>query len=154
MNNRDLQITWRAPEYDHRNKSTDWFWGVGIIGVVSAVVAIVLGNLLFGIFIIIGTFALVLQALRVPKTVEFSVTERGIQIDKTLYPYGTLESFWITDDEPQKLLVKSGKVFMPIVTIPISGVDSEMLREYILDFLDEEEQTEPLSQHLMEYIGF
>ena len=88
--------------------------------------------------------------------VHYKITQRGVVIGNTLYPHSSLDSFWVEEmlDEP-KLLISSKKMFMPHIVIPISEeVDRDDLRDYLLDHVDEEEQNEPLSMKLMEYLGF
>jgi hypothetical protein len=145
-------LTWEALEHRHRPHGPDWFWAIGVIGLGISVTAIVLGNLLFGILVIIGTVALLLQSLKHPREIEFGITERGIRIGTTLYPYTTLEVFWITEDD--LLLIRSTKVFMPLLIIPIEGPAREEVRDALLGFLDEEELHEPLSHKIMEAVGF
>jgi len=51
-------IEWDAHEYEHRERSPDWFWAVGIISVSVAVAAVIFGNIIFGILVIIAAFTL------------------------------------------------------------------------------------------------
>jgi len=153
----DEPITWTAAEYEPRNKSVDWFWGVGIVAVSFAIVAIIFENILFAIFILLAAFSLLLFTARTPHEVEFSLTKRGIRIDRTLYPYATLRSFWIHNhnNERKKLIVQSEKALMPYVTIPIPlNVDEEHIQDFLEQYLPEEEHPESMSEIVMEYLGF
>ena len=155
----DDKFTWQAYEYTYTEKSVDWFWAVGIIALSLAVTAVILGNLLFALLILIGSFALVLQAVRKPKQLTYELNERGVIVDTQLYPYGTLESFWVEHGAPpadgeEKIIIKSKKALMPYIVIPIEGVRSEDVRSYLLEHLPEEEHTEPTSQKIMERLGF
>ncbi len=92
-------IRWQGYEYTHHKKSSDWFWVLGIVALSSAVVAIVFANILFALFILIGAFTLALFATKNPHLIHFEINKRGVAIDNTLYPFTTLESFWIDEDE-------------------------------------------------------
>lgn len=151
-------ISWQAHEYFHQEKSSDWFWGLGIIAITAAVLAIILGNTLFALVILLFAFAASLQAHRQPKLVTFELTSRGIVIDHMLYPYSTLEAFWIVDQhikkpEP-KILIKSKRFLFSYIHMPVEGVDIDDVRDYLLMYLKEEELEESFLEKLLEYFGF
>jgi hypothetical protein len=149
-------IRWGGHEYSYSEKSVDWYWAVGIVALSGAVAAILLGNFLFGILILIGAFTLSLFAARKPNTVTFEINRRGILIDKKLFPYNTLDSFWIHEDTHHAtLLVRSQKAMMPLIMIPLSEpVDAEIVHLSLSRFLEEEEHDMPISHRLVEYFGF
>lgn len=151
-----LPLTWQAYEYHHRDKSNDWFWALGIITVGGVVAAIFLHNLLFALLILVAGVSLGLFAAREPDLVTFEISRRGIRIDDDLYPYQNLEGFWIEDyshSTVPKLLLKSKKMFMPMIVIPIEDVEPEDVYAALLYFLPEEELHEPFAHHLMELVG-
>jgi hypothetical protein len=53
-----------------------------------------------------------------------------------------------------KLLIKSQRVMVPLIVIPLEGVDPEEIRDFLLDHLLEEHHLEPLGQKIMERLGF
>ena len=153
---RDYNIDWEEFEYEFFEKGPDWFWALGIISISIAVTAIILNNILFAILILIGSLTLGIYAVRKPELVHYEVNQRGIVIDDRLYPYGSLDSFWVEHGvKKPKLLVVSKKILMPHIIIPLSPeVDTDLLRDYLLDHVDEEERREPISSRIMEYLGF
>jgi len=153
---RDYSISWESLEYDFFEKSSDWFWALGIVSISIAITSIIFNNLLFAILILIGAFALAIYAVRKPDLVKYEVNQRGIMINETLYPYSSLDSFWVEHNvERPKLLVSSKKILMPHIVIPLNPeLDTDDLRDYLLDYVDEEEQREPLASRIMEYLGF
>lgn len=150
-------IEWNAPEHHHVEKTSDWYWAVGIVAVTAALVAFIFGNIIFGIFIVVGACALMLHASKYPAIVHCTVNDRGISVDDTLYPFLSLESFWINiDDHDPKIILKSRKAFMPYITIHIDAdeVNPEDIRDILLDYIAETEHREPISQKLLERMGF
>jgi hypothetical protein len=151
-------ITWQAHEYFHQEKTTDWYWGLGVVSVTAAILAIIFGNTLFALVIILFAFVAGMQAHREPKVLTFELTPRGIIIDHYLYPYSTLESFWIAEqhiNKPDpKILIKSKKAFMSFIHLPVEEVDIEDVRDYLLLYLKEEELEESFLEKLLEYFGF
>jgi hypothetical protein len=149
-------IYWEAPEHNHIEKSGDWFWILGIIAVTGAIVSIIFGNILFSIMILLGATTMALVGSREPRIIPFEVSGRGIRIDKTLYPYATLESFYLDEENhvnPQ-LILKSRKMFVPLLIMPIPGEYADLIDSTLGERLPEEELEEPLSHKLLEFFGF
>lgn len=148
-------IEWDAPEHLHTEKNNDWYWGVGIITITAVALSFILGNVIFGIMILVGVFALLVHSSRKPRTIHIEINDRGIVIDKALYPFLTLESFWIdAHEEPPKILIKSLKTFMPFIVVYINEVDRETVRDILLDYIAETEHHEPITQKILERFGF
>ena len=148
-------VSWKAPEHFYVEKTNDWYWTVGIITLAIAVVAFILGNVITGIFVLVAAAALVIHAARPPRIVYHEINDRGIIVDDTLYTFLTLESFLIPHDQfPSKILLKSHKLFMPLIVIFIEEVDPEEIREVMLKYIAETEHHEPLLKHLLERCGF
>ena len=150
------QITWKAPEHHHTEKGNDWFWALGIVAIAGAIVALLFKNFLFALLIVIGSFTMSLLAAKPARILSFTLTERGILIDGSLYPYQILVAFWIEDrtENHPLLIIDSSRFLTPHLLIPLEDVDADAVREYLLKHLPEEELSEPLGQRLAEFFGF
>lgn len=149
-------VTWEAYEHNHTQKTSDWFWVLGIVTVAVTVVAVLLGNTLFGILLFIAGLVTALHARLEPKVIPFAVTQRGIRIDDKLYPYSTLESFFIDEENvfgPQ-MLVKSEKLFMPLLILPLPEEYIDEIEDLLASRLPEERLEEPIATKLLEFLGF
>ena len=153
---RDYIIKWKALEYERVDRSADWFWAFGIVVVAIILASLIFGNVLFAFLILVSAAALFIFAIRHPLIDDFEVNQKGIVLEDKLYLYRTLSSFWIEmEDGSPKLLIKSKKIIMPLLVLPLSEeVEEEELRDYLLDHLDEEHLHEPLIQKVMERLGF
>lgn len=130
---------------------------LGIIAFASAVAALLFNNTLFAIVILLGAFVVALHAEKHPSRRRFKLTRMGIAIDDRLYPYDTLDSFFVRQDGRHKfplLLVRSKKLLMPHIVIPVSGVSGAAVRQFLIEHLKEEEQHEPIAHHLAEFFEF
>ncbi|MFT5849759.1 MAG: hypothetical protein ACI9H6_000575 [Patiriisocius sp.] len=156
MSEQARTISWEAYEHHHTEKGSDWYWVLGIITVAITITAILLGNMLFGILIFIAGLVTALHATRDPKVVPFAVTQRGLRIDDKLYPYSTLESFYIDEEDPigPQLLCKSEKLFMPLLVLPLPEEYVEEIEDILASRLPEEYTEEPLAHKLLEFFGF
>ena len=149
-------ITWEAPEHHHIEKGNDWFWALGLLAVAGAGAAFIFGNVLFGIVILLGAITMVILALQDPRVIPFAVLTRGIRVGNELYPYTTLESFTIDEENPKgpQLLIKSKKFFMPLLILPIPAEYVDDVDDLVGSRIPEEHLEEPLAHRVLELFGF
>ena len=153
-------LAWQSAEHKHREpKSQDWFWALGFIAVSAAVTAILLSNTLLALLILLAALTLGLSVNKAPRTLDCSVSTRGITINGTLHPYKNLEAFWIDETHPDKdhnvPILDARKPLVPHLIIPLpTDLDRDALQDYLLDYLPEEELFEPPAQRIAEMFGF
>ncbi len=150
------KFSWQTPEYAHFEKSSDWYWTVGIIAGALVVTAVIFGDILFGVVLAVGTFTLCLFASRKPSIVSVEVSDKGVAIEKTLFPFATLESFSVDDAHHHgpRLVLKSKKPVVPLIAVPIQGVDLQELHDYLETQLKPETFEQNLMHTLFERMGF
>ena len=151
------KISWHTIEYLHQEKTSDWYWIVGIVSVSIAIISIITNNVIFAILIIVSSFTLMLFASKKPLGVNIELSENGVRVGNIIYPYRNLESFWVeTRENNDRILIKSKKVFMPLIIIFIEEdqVHPEDVRSLLLKYLPEEEHAEPFLEKLLVYLGF
>jgi hypothetical protein len=151
---RSLTITWHAAEHEPQSRPRGWFWGVSLVGMAGAALSLYLSNFLFGIIILLGAGIILLYSVRTPTMIRYSLSARGLQIDTHLFPFDNLESFWIHDLEDPIMMIKSKRTFMPLLTIPLVGINPNVVQEYLRHFLREEKQDIPFSHQISKALGF
>ena len=149
-------LLWEAPEYIHYDKGTDWYWWAGLVAVILLGLAIWQGSFLFGVLVLIGWFTVVLYAAKKPRTISFALSEKGVLVEKTIYPWNSLKSFWIFYNPPihKELSLKSKKNIMPYIKIPLGDADPDKIKEIVSKFLPEDEQQESLIDSLAHIARF
>lgn len=148
------KILWRAPARAVVHKTADWYWIFGIIGMACAGAFIIIGNVLFGIVVILGLFTTTLLSFKRPPIVEVEIQEKGIRTDSTFLPFTTIEGFCIEETVSQKkLLLKSKKLFMPLIVLPIGTVDTTELKNELSKNIKEELIEESTLVKLLERLG-
>ncbi len=149
-------IIWKAYEHQHSEKSTDWFWALGIVAVSSAIVALLFKNFLFALLILVGSCTMALLAKKPARELTFSLSKRGITIEDSLYPYQMLVAFWIhgRDTENPTLIIDARKFMTPHLIAELDPADTEKIHAYLSEYLPEEEIHEPFLQRLLEMFGF
>lgn len=150
-----FKIEWDAHEYEHKERSQDWFWAVGILTFAIAVTAVILGNIIFAILVLTAVFTLALFVNRPPQTVHVVVDETGIARGRVKYPYESLSSFWLDEDHPHpKIILRSKKLFMPLIIVPLGDTDAIKLNEILSRYMTEEYHSLPFVEKVLEYLGF
>jgi len=149
-------ISWQILEYKKNEKTNDWYWAVIIIALSVVVISFIENDGLFAVFVIIATAMLIMFSLREPKLITVTLDSRGFVVDKDMYPFASIESFWIdiSDTNEPKILLKSKKTFVPLIVIPIQEYHHLDIRNLLLLSLPEVEHHEPLSQKIFEKLGF
>jgi hypothetical protein len=156
MDTLPLSVIWDAPEHHHIEKSNDWFWVLGIVGIAGASASFIFGNILFGIVIVLATITMTLVARHEPKIMEFEVSTRGIRSGSSLYLFNTLESYAIDYEcgHGPQLIAKSKQLFMPLIILPLPYDNLELIDNILASNLPSEHLEEPLSHKILELFGF
>lgn len=151
-------LRWEALEHEHIERSADWYWALWIIVISIAITAIILDNTLLAVFILLSAAALCMMSAKRPRVIVCEINEHGVLFSKNLYPFSSIESFWVEDRSEygrhSRLLLKSKAALAALVIIPTGAVATEEIRELLLPHLPEEELQESLPQMFMEYLGF
>lgn len=149
-------ITWEAPQHHHVEKGNDWFFALTIIVIALVVAAVLFDNVLFALLIGLSGGALAVSAAKRPAIIPYAVTARGIRIEDRLYPYSTLSTYHIEEEDPRgpQLLVKSEKKLMPLIVLPIPEDHIDDIEDILKERLEEEELMEPFLVKVLELFGF
>ncbi len=164
QNTSTKKLTWSALEYEERERTQDWFWALGIIVFTGAMTSIIYGNYFFAFFILLSGILLGFFAQKAPDVVFYELNTKGLKIRSRFYPYENIKSFWIQMphlDNPEHLglkptlFIKSERVFMPILSIPIEDTQAQDIHEIMTSKdIPEEEMSEHASLKIMEFLGF
>jgi hypothetical protein len=152
-NNREFN--WMAHEYVYYEKSSNWYWILGIVTITLVIIAFLLNNLLFAIFILLAGGTLVLYGSKKPEILQFSATTTGVKVKNFLYPYQTLDFFWIDETglEPILILEPKKRVSNQIL-IPLGDTEPQALREFLDAYIPEDYIERTWAQKIMEEVGF
>ncbi len=148
-------LSWQAPEYPHTKKSQDWYWVVGIIAAALVATVAIFGNFLFAIVLAIGAFSLTLIASRAPRVVTMTLSDKGVSVGQTLYPFSALESFGVVDAATgPRLHLKQKKSLLPPAVIMVAHEVRDEVIEGMLLHLPQEEIELGFFEALLERLGF
>jgi hypothetical protein len=148
-------ITWSIPEYDHKDRSVDWFWGVGIAVFLAFGIALFTGNYMFGLFILVAGGSLMLFSARPPQNISITIETNGFTMGTESYGWKKVQGFKIKKDNTgAKLIVHIDKKFLPVYTLRLPNELVAQVNENLLKVVPlEEELDESPSMVFMEKIG-
>lgn len=94
----DLDVKWKAPEYDFHEKSERWYYISIVVALLFLVFAIWQRNYLFAFFVVISELMLILWGNHPPETIEYHLSEKGLTIGgRKFYSYTELKGFAESD---------------------------------------------------------
>ena len=149
------KFEWSALEYEEKERSHDWFWALGIIVVTSVVASVIFGNYFFAALIFLSGVLLGFFAIKKPEMISYELNASGLKIRNQTYPYERIKSFWVQTGSRPILFIKTERMFMPIIGIPIEDNMAEDVHSIMLEKnIAEEEMREHASAKIMEVLGF
>lgn len=149
------EISWEVLTHVHRERTNDWYWALGLSAVVAAALSIWLGNLLFGVLILLCAGSIGALAMRGPREHNVTIDPRGLSVDGTLYPYRALKSFWVVDDpEYLRLYITTRGIITPHMMFPLESQEhAQVVHAYLVDRLEEVEQEPHIGEHIAAMLG-
>ena len=150
----DPGISWHVETHEHRERTPDWYWGLGLLSIAGAGLSIFFGNLLFGMIILIAAASLGTLMARGPREHLVRIDQRGLAMDGTLYRWDKIESFWVEERRRPQLLVTTEGILHPQLVIPLGDRSrAQNVRQYMKHHAREEEQEPHLGEHIAEMFG-
>ena len=148
-------ISWQVHSHTHRERTTDWYWALGLVAIVGAVASIFFGNVLLAIILIIGAGSIGVLAARGPREHSVRIDTRGISVDGTLYPYASVRSFWVEEEvEKPRLWVSTSGIIAPQLTLPLEDrARARVVHSFLKKYAKEEEQGPHFGEHVAELFG-
>jgi hypothetical protein len=149
-------VRWSAYEHDHVERSSDWFWALGIVAICAALTSILFNDILFGILIILAAFTMALLARTPPELMHFELSDKGVRINGKLHRFGEIISFWVEDEHNGRplLLIDTIKFLSPNLIIPIEHIDPTLIRAFLKERTKEVHMKEPVAHKVLEFFGF
>lgn len=133
-----LQLAWTAPEFDTSTANISAL--LLLLGIFLAIIvyALVENSSIMAItFVLLGTVIL-LHSRKPLKILNCSITSQGVTVEKELYDFDNIESFWIVYEEDEKsLFLKTRGSLIASVRIPLGEMDPNVLRDALVDSVRE-----------------
>jgi hypothetical protein len=143
-NSSPVKLEWIAPEFIKYKRDKNWFILPGVVALALVAIAIILKNFLFTVGIIIAAFVVYFYAVKEPRKIKFSISGKGVRVDNRIFPFEDLKSFWIFYNPPEikELSIRSKKMFIPYIKIPLGDQNPAEVRKLLLRFIPERKHNE------------
>lgn len=130
-------ISWDASEYIHHQKDIIWFIGLIVIAVVLISLSVFLvRSWTFTALLIVMVVAVVVFALRPPRTLHYRITSQGLEINDKSYSFHDFKAFGVLQDGPlYSVVLIPVKRFMPSVNIYFPQEFGEDIVDRFGDFI-------------------
>ncbi|MEI6627232.1 MAG: hypothetical protein WCL61_01435 [bacterium] len=146
----EVIYSWNHPEYVRYEKDVRWYVISVIVLVLLAWYCYAQNNWLFFVLMLIGYLIVLIEHFRPVKMIDFVITPDGIKTHEHFYFYKDLKHFYIVYEDAglKNLYFDFQNPLLGRLVIPIDGQDAIGIRQYLLNFLDEDLQmeTEPWSE--------
>jgi len=146
------ELSWRVPEYHEHERSQRWYAiAITVLGLML-VYAVLTGNFLFAIILIIVSIIMTVQDKQKAPEVDIAVADSGLRVGGKEYKYSVFKNFWIYyEPSEQKLLFFEFKsAVRPRLSLPLLNKNPLRIRALLLKHLPEdiEKENEPISEQL------
>ena len=147
-------LEWEAPEYNHKKRTPDFLWTIGLIALAIAIASIWFGNLVFAIFVLVAGASLIMFTIREPGQMNFAIKTEGLMVGKDKYEWKNIKGFNIIKGDPYgKLLIETSKYFLPVYAIPLPMSVVEGVKVELSKVIPKAEIKESASMAFAEKIG-
>lgn len=154
MPEKNILISWAAPEFNKYEKSFMWYLVCGLIAAIVFIIAIFTKNYIFAFIVLLLSFLFFTYTKKNPRQIEFSIAEEGIFIDEKLCAFNEIISFWIFEKPELTLSLETKKPFQNRITIPLPEKDPLEIKKILLEFTKEIQHEEHLSDIISRKIKF
>lgn len=147
-------IEWSTYEYEKMERGPYWFLLPGGVALIFIIFGVLARSYFFIAFVALAFTVLAIYMKREPRLLNFAITSEGVRIGKQIYDYSSLKSFWIfSKSSPKELSLETGKALVPYVKIPLGDLEPDEVRNYLLNFIKEEEHKEFISDQIARSLG-
>ena len=148
-------ISWKAQEFEKKDRHPDWVWYIGLVFAIVATVAFFYGNIFFGILLVVAGTVVILYSFHDPKELTISIGTESILVNEESIPFAKIDHFWLDETgKPDKLLLRVKGSFVPVISLPLLGVRADEVRKALAPHAKEEFIRSSLSEKLFDQIGF
>jgi hypothetical protein len=149
-------LAWVAPTHTHTERTTDWYWALGLGTLIGIGLSIWLGNVLLALIIAVSALCLFLIVSRYPRHHEIVLMPEGIYVDGEYYPFESIHSFWVHEDHPvhPKLYLATRSILHPHIALIIEEpAEPDHVRDYLIQYVPES-RGHTIATYVAEVMGF
>ena len=151
-NTGDVVFDWVVNEYEKHERSKRWYVIMAVVGLGLLLFSVISGNYLFALVVVLFGIVLFLQDIQQPMEVAFAITEAGIVVGSTYYPFKEISKYWMIYSPPEvkNIYFSTNSILKHRLQVPLLDNDPRPIRDFLNQFLieDLDQEEEPLSDKL------
>jgi len=155
MHKKDL-MNWDFPEHSSFDRGRVWYIVMLVVLLGLLLFAVLSGNFLFAIILVLAVFIAVLQKFQEPLKVKVTIVSDGVQVGKKKFSFKEMESFWIFYEPPTSkfLYLDFKNALRGNLAISLEDVNPLKVREIMSEFLEEnlDKEQEDLNETIEHWI--
>lgn len=131
--------SFRAPEYQHHEKSLLWFLIAGGVAALLVVYGLMSDGWTFSVAILVFSGTYYLFHRTKPDDVDIVISRVGVKIGRHYFPYSHIKYFWIVYDPPfvGKLYLRMTSRVHPDIFVSLEHTDIAEVRKNLRAHIDE-----------------
>jgi len=138
----NILFHWQAPEYESYDRDKKWYtvMTLGLIAIITY--AFFTNSPIMAItFILIGMVEYIYISRNL-QMLNFMITEKGIVVEKEIYEFEQINSFWIFYDSEiiKSLSLHTKNSLMPYLQIPLHNEDPDEIHKILTQYIPEIKQ--------------
>ena len=145
-------FNWQIDEYPRYNRGIFWYIFMLGGGLALLIYAVITANFLFALIIVMFAMIMYLTNLKAPAKIEFGITDLGVVIGETFYPYKDIKRYWFIYEPPEvkNVYFEFKSPFSPRISVDLGDMNPNAVRQVLGRFLFEDfnEDEEPVSDFL------
>ena len=149
-------LRWQAYEFEHLDKSADWYWIIGTVLIAGSLWAFLVGNWTLGALLVVITVSAFILGSRKPQFVDITLNQNVLTVGANKFPMEHYNSFRIKE-ETSHLILRHTKNYYPVLVVPIPPDKPtgkiRIILEDELELTEDEELDEPLLEQVATKIG-
>ena len=143
------KLAWSAYEYENKERGPYWFLLPGIVALLLIILGVFAQSYFFIAFVALAFTVLIMYSRRAPQMIAFAATQEGVRIGSKFYKFSDLKSFWVFNTpEVKELSLETEKTITPFIRLPLGDPSAEEIKNFLRDFLPEEEHKDFASDQI------
>lgn len=139
----EVLVRWEAPVRVFEKKHPSWFAGLMLISLTLFLLMLFLKQWVLSLLVLAFAFVLYVQNKVEPVSASYQVLTTGIKIEGKNYNYEDLQSFYISEEKKQKVLVITTWLNFPSrLAIVIPEEEQEKIENSLLKYIPYHERRE------------
>ena len=148
-------FSWTVDEYPQYDRGLFWYVFTVGTGIALLVYSVVTANFLFALIIVMFSLVMYMTHTRAAGRIRFAITDGGVVIGETLYPYKDIKRYWFVYEPPEvkNIYFELKSALSPRITVDLGDKNPNEIREVLGRFVYEDfnEDEEPISDFLARF---